>query len=95
MDIGGGRVLDKESATLRALASELTSNGHKKILFDLADLSYADSSGLGIWLAPTQLCETKEENTLGFRGPLPEQRPATPQAACLGCSGATAGVHNF
>ena len=85
-------VLDKESATLRALASELLSNGHKKILFDLADLSYADGSGLGIWLAPRQLCETKEENTLGFRGPLPEQRPATPQAARLGRDFTSAGL---
>ena len=40
VDIGGRIVLGKESATLRSLVSELVSNGHKKILFDLADVSY-------------------------------------------------------
>lgn len=37
------------------------------ILFDLADVSYIDTSGLGFRSARTQLCETKEENTFGFR----------------------------
>lgn len=47
VDISGRIALGKESATLRELVSELVSNGHKKILFNLADVSYIDSSGLG------------------------------------------------
>ena len=47
VDIGGQIVLGKESAALRSLVSELLSHGHKKILFNLADVSYIDSSGLG------------------------------------------------
>jgi len=47
VDISGRIALGKESATLRELVSELLSNGHKKILFNLADVSYIDSSGLG------------------------------------------------
>jgi anti-sigma B factor antagonist len=46
VDIGGRIVLGQESAALRTLVSELLSNGHKKILFNLADVNYIDSSGL-------------------------------------------------
>ena len=48
VDISGRIVLGEESAALRKLVSELLSNGHKKILFDLADVDYIDSSGLGL-----------------------------------------------
>jgi len=47
VDISGRITLGRESAKLRELVSELLSNGHKKILFNLADVSYIDSSGLG------------------------------------------------
>ena len=47
VDISGRITLGKESATLRELVSELLNNGHKKILFNLAEVSYIDSSGLG------------------------------------------------
>ena len=47
VDISGRIVLGEESAALRGLVCDLLSKGHKKILFNLADINYIDSSGLG------------------------------------------------
>ena len=47
VDISGRIVLGSESASLRSLVSELLSNGHNKILLNLAEVNYIDSSGLG------------------------------------------------
>jgi anti-sigma B factor antagonist len=47
VDISGRIVLGEESAALRELVSDLLSKGNKKILFNLADVNYIDSSGLG------------------------------------------------
>ena len=47
VDISGRIVLGEESATLRGLVGDLLSKGHKKMLFDLGDVEYIDSSGLG------------------------------------------------
>jgi anti-sigma B factor antagonist len=47
VDIGGRIVLGEESAALRELVSDLLSKGQKKILFNLGDVNYIDSSGLG------------------------------------------------
>jgi anti-sigma B factor antagonist len=47
VDISGRIVLGEESAALRNLVSELLAKGHRKILFNLGDVSYIDSSGLG------------------------------------------------
>jgi len=47
VDISGRIVLGEESAALRDLVCDLLSKGHKKILFNLADVNYIDSSGLG------------------------------------------------
>ncbi len=47
VDISGRIVLGQESAALRELVSELLNNGHTKILLNLADVNYIDSSGLG------------------------------------------------
>ena len=47
VDISGRIVLGEERAALRALVGDLLSKGHKKILFNLADVNYIDSSGLG------------------------------------------------
>jgi anti-sigma B factor antagonist len=47
VDIEGRIVLGEESARLRELVNELLKNGHKKILFNLVDVQYIDSSGLG------------------------------------------------
>ena len=47
VDISGRIVLGEESAALRVLVSGLLSKGHKKILLNLGDVNYIDSSGLG------------------------------------------------
>jgi anti-sigma B factor antagonist len=47
VDISGRIVLGEESATLRNLVCDLLSQGHNKILFNLGDVNYIDSSGLG------------------------------------------------
>jgi anti-sigma B factor antagonist len=47
VDIRGRIVLGEESAALRDLVRDLLSKGHKKILFNLGDVNYIDSSGLG------------------------------------------------
>ncbi len=47
LDISGRIVLGEESAALRNLVHDLLSKGHKKILFNLADVDYIDSPGLG------------------------------------------------
>jgi anti-sigma B factor antagonist len=47
VDISGRIQLGEESAALRGLVSDLLSKGHKKILFNLGDVNYIDSSGLG------------------------------------------------
>jgi|SRR5271170_16083 len=47
VDISGRIVLGEESAALRKLVSDLLAEGHKNILFNLANVNYIDSSGLG------------------------------------------------
>jgi anti-sigma B factor antagonist len=47
VDINGRIVLGEECAALRELVCDLLSKGHKKILFNLGDVNYIDSSGLG------------------------------------------------
>lgn len=47
MDIKGRIVLGEEIISLRTLVSDLLSKGHKKILLNLAEVNYIDSSGLG------------------------------------------------
>jgi anti-sigma B factor antagonist len=47
VDISGRIQLGEESAALRDLVYDLLSKGHKKILFNLGDVNYIDSSGLG------------------------------------------------
>lgn len=47
VDIRGRIVLGEESAALRELVCDLLRKGHKKILLNLADVNYIDSSGLG------------------------------------------------
>ena len=47
VDISGQIVLGDESAAVRNLVCDLLSKGHKKILFNLGDVNYIDSSGLG------------------------------------------------
>ena len=47
VDISGRIVLGEESAALRDLVCDLLSKGHKRLLFNLGDVNYIDSSGLG------------------------------------------------
>src|SRR5271165_2635669 len=47
VDISGRISLGEESAALRDLIMNLVSEGHHKILLNLAGVSYIDSSGLG------------------------------------------------
>ena len=47
VDISGRIVLGEESAALRNLVCDLLNKGHRKILFNLGDVNYIDSSGLG------------------------------------------------
>ena len=47
VDVSGRIVLGEESGALRELVRDLLSRGHKKVLFNLADVNYIDSSGLG------------------------------------------------
>src|SRR5258706_2951713 len=47
VDVSGRIVLGEESAALLDLVCDLLSKGHKKILFNLGDVNYIDSSGLG------------------------------------------------
>jgi anti-sigma B factor antagonist len=47
VDISGRIQLGEESAALRDLVCDLLNKGDKKILFNLDDVNYIDSSGLG------------------------------------------------
>jgi anti-sigma B factor antagonist len=47
VDISGRIALGEESAKLRDLIMSLLSEGHHKILLNLAGVNYIDSSGLG------------------------------------------------
>jgi anti-sigma B factor antagonist len=51
VDVSGRIVLGEESAALRDLVSGLLSKGHRQILFNLAEVSYIDSTGLGSLVA--------------------------------------------
>jgi len=47
VDISGRIEFGEESAALRDLVRDLLSKGQKQILFNLGDVNYIDSSGLG------------------------------------------------
>ena len=47
VDLSGRIVLGDGSETLRETLRDLVSGGHKKILLNLGDVNYIDSSGLG------------------------------------------------
>ena len=47
VDISGRIVLGEESAALRQLVCDLLNKEHRKILFNLAQVNYIDSAGLG------------------------------------------------
>ncbi len=45
--MSGRIILGEECAIMRGLVGDLLSKGHKRILFNLRDVQYIDSSGLG------------------------------------------------
>ena len=47
VDLSGRLVLGEGTSTLRDLLQDLVGRGQKKILLNLGDVSYIDSSGLG------------------------------------------------
>jgi anti-sigma B factor antagonist len=47
VDFSGRIVLSEECASVRDVVCDLLSKGHKKILFNLGNVEYIDSSGLG------------------------------------------------
>jgi anti-sigma B factor antagonist len=47
VDIGGRITLGEGSALLRKTVRELLEDGRRKIVFNLADVNYIDSSGIG------------------------------------------------
>ena len=47
MDAVGRITLGEGSSSFREMLRELVAKGHKKILLNLADVSYIDSSGIG------------------------------------------------
>jgi anti-sigma B factor antagonist len=51
VDFSGKITLGEGSAILRKMIRELVEKGHRKILLDLADVDYIDSSGIGEMVA--------------------------------------------
>ena len=47
VDLSGRITLGEGSAVLRGTIKQLAGEGHKKILLNLGDVSYVDSSGIG------------------------------------------------
>jgi anti-sigma B factor antagonist len=47
LDVSGRITLGEGSSTLRDALRDLVAKGHKKILLNLGDVSYIDSSGIG------------------------------------------------
>jgi anti-sigma B factor antagonist len=47
IDAAGRITLGEGSSTFRDSIQELTAKGHKKVLLNLGDVSYIDSSGIG------------------------------------------------
>ncbi len=51
IDFSGKITLGEGSAVLRKVVRDLIANGRRKILFDLSDVDYIDSSGIGEMVA--------------------------------------------
>ncbi|HXW89095.1 MAG TPA: STAS domain-containing protein [Terriglobales bacterium] len=51
VDISGQIILGQETGLLRSAVHDLVSRGEKKVILNLAEVSYIDSSGLGELIA--------------------------------------------
>lgn len=51
IDFSGKITLGEGSAVVRQMVRDLIANGRRKILFDLSDVDYIDSSGIGEMVA--------------------------------------------
>ena len=51
LDISGRIVLGEETAALRSLLNDLLSKGHNKIIFNLGEVEYIDTAGLGFLIS--------------------------------------------
>ena len=62
VDISGRIVLGEESARYATLFCDLLNKGHRKILLNLGDVNYIDSSGLGNLVSAFRACVSRREN---------------------------------
>jgi anti-sigma B factor antagonist len=60
VDVSGRIVLGEETGYLRSLVNNLLTGGHNKILFNLSQVSYIDTSGLGFLLSA--LASARKQN---------------------------------
>jgi anti-sigma B factor antagonist len=68
--------LDVESApVLRATLREIVQSGSQRLVIDLAEVSYVDSSGLGALISALKMVRTRRDRRDAPR-PLPSRRPA-------------------
>jgi anti-sigma B factor antagonist len=51
VDVAGRVTLGESAMTLRDGLRDLTAKGHKKVLLNLADVSFFDSTGIGVLVA--------------------------------------------
>jgi anti-sigma B factor antagonist len=59
VDLSGKITLGEETVTLRTTVRNLVNDGNKKIVLNLADVNYIDSSGWANWSVPTLQSRTR------------------------------------
>ena len=73
VDIGGRITLGEGSALLRTTIKDLLAEGRNKIVLNLGDVNYIDSSGIGELVTAIYDCE---ENRRGFEVAAPDEEGA-------------------
>ena len=63
VDCSGRITLGEGSVILRDTVRELLSKGQKKILLNLGEVTYIDSSGIGELVSSLPPCATRAENS--------------------------------
>jgi anti-sigma B factor antagonist len=69
VDVAGRVTLGGGSVIFSNTARELTAGGHKNLVFNMADISYLDSSGLGELVASLTVA-TKQGGSLKLLNPV-------------------------